>query len=232
MKKILAILFILLGIGLFAYRPIRDIWYDYEKDKILEMYEKNLIYTDEDSYSDDSQSESDSVSDFYKYFISLEEMFKSKNPSEALVSEASIAVNNDKSTNELEDIIGIINIAKINAKLPIKSYFSEKEVKSSVGHLPESAKPGEIGNCIIAGHRARAKGRLFNRLDELEAGDTISITYNSQNFEYMVIDKMIVEPTNTSVLDVDEDDYILTLITCHPVITNTHRLVIRASLIK
>ncbi len=232
MKKILAILFILLGIGLFAYGPIRDMWYDYEKDKILEKYEKNLIFTDEDNYLDESKSESDSVSDFYKYFISLEEMFKSSDSSEALASETSNAVNNDDNTNELKDIIGIINIAKINTKLPIKSYFNEKEVKSSVGHLPESAKPGDIGNCVIAGHRARAKGRLFNRLNELEVGDTISIIYNSQNFEYVVIDKMIVEPSDISVLNVDEGKNILTLITCHPVITNTHRLVIRAILSK
>jgi sortase A len=225
MKKFLAIIFILLGIGLFAYTPFREMYDEYEKNKLIEMYDNNFSNFDEDSNLYDYESEEESISDFYKYFYSLEESLSES-------TEISDKADEEKDTNELKDVIGIIKIDKIDIKLPIKSYFNEKEFKSYAGHLPGTAKPGELGNCVIAGHRARARGRLFNRLDELEIGDKILITYNSNNFEYKVIEIKIVEPTDTSVLKVAEDESILTLITCHPIKTNTHRLIIKASLLQ
>lgn len=235
MKKFLAILFILLGIGLFSYSSLRE-WYDeYEKNKLIEMYEKNLSIIDEDSNLQKSKSEEDSISDFYKYFFGLEEMVNNRNSSEQNLSEAtknSDKANEEKKSNELEDVIGIISIDKINIKLPIKSYFNEEEIKSYAGHLPGTARPGELGNCVIAGHRARTRGRLFNRLDELEISDIILITYNSNNFKYEVTDIKIVEPTDISVLNVADGESILTLITCHPIKINSHRLIIKASLLQ
>lgn len=214
MKKFLAILFILLGIGLFSYTPLRELYDEYEKNKLIEMYDKNVNY----------ESEEESISDFYKYFYSLEDSLSE-------TTDSSNKVNEEKNSNELKDVIGIINIDKINIKLPIKSYFNEEEFKSYAGHLPGTAKPGELGNCVIAGHRARTRGRLFNRLDELVIGDKILITFNSKIFEYKVIDIKIVEPTDISVLKVSDNESILTLITCHPIRTNTHRLIIKASLL-
>lgn len=234
MKKFLAILLILLGIVLLSYTPLRE-WYDeYEKNKLIEMYENNLIDADRNSNLEDSKSEEDSISDFYKYFFGLEEMVNNSNSSEENSSgttENLDKLNKDKNSNELADVIGILNIDKINIKLPIKSYFNEEEIKSYAGHLPGTAMPGELGNCVIAGHRARARGRLFNRLDELEIGDIILITYNSNNYVYKVTDIKIVEPTDVSVLNVADGESILTLITCHPVKINSHRLIIRANLL-
>jgi len=56
MKKFLAILFILLGIGLIAYTPLRELYDEYEKNKLIEMYEKNNSNTDVDSNFQGSES--------------------------------------------------------------------------------------------------------------------------------------------------------------------------------
>lgn len=234
MKKFIAILFILIGIGLISYIPLRDLYNEYERNKLIEMYEKN--YPDEDNNDNDedldiSESEED-ISNFYEYLTDLQTIVKKNNNSN---NQNGTSENdedeNKKKEDELKDVIGIISIDKINVKLPIKNYFNETEIKSSVGHLPGTANPGEVGNCIIAGHRARAKGRLFNRLDEVEAGDIISITYNSDNFKYEVYEVLIVEPTDVSVLNYKDDESILTLITCHPVKVLTQRLIVKAKLL-
>lgn len=234
MKKLLAILFILLGIGLIAYTPLRELYDEYEKNKLIEMYEKNNSNTDGDNNLQGSESEEESISDFYEYFSGLQTIVESRNSSESSGNNGegtTVNNNEDNKEKELKNIMGIISIEKINVKLPIKNYFKEEEIWSSVGHIPGTANPGEAGNCVIAGHRARAKGRLFNRLDELELGDIISITYNSNSFKYKVSEIKIVEPTDISVLNSNNDEISLTLITCHPVKVLSHRLIIKAVLI-
>jgi len=234
MKKFLAILFILLGVGLLTYTPLRELYDEYEKNKLIEMYEKNNSDTDGDSNLQGSESEEENISDFYEYFSGLQTIVENRNSSESAGTngDGTTGTNGEDNTEKkLKNVIGIISIDKINVKLPIKNYFKEEEIWSSVGHIPGTANPGETGNCVIAGHRARAKGRLFNRLDELELGDTISITYNSNNFEYKVSEIKIVEPTDVSVLNSDKDEVSLTLITCHPVRVLSHRLIIKAILI-
>lgn len=221
MKKLLALLFILLGIGMLSYTPLRELYNEYEKNKLIKMYEKNQFNT---VSSNDIQSSeyNEDASDFYKYFTGLQ-----------AIVDNSVEVDDELPTStedKLKNVIGLITIDKIDVKLPIKNYFNEDEVWSSVGHIPGSANPGELGNCIIAGHRARTKGRLFNRLDELELGDLIIITYNSNNLQYKVTEIKIVEPTDVSVLNSNNNEHILTLITCHPVRVLSHRLIIKATL--
>lgn len=233
MKKFLAILFILLGIGLFAYTPLRELYNEYEKNKLIEMYEKNHSNLDENSDLQSAEDE-EGISDFYKYFSGLQTIVENKSFSEGSENsgeEEIEAKGEDSKEKELKNVMGLIKIDKINVKLPIKNYFKEEEIWSSVGHIPGTTNPGEAGNCVIAGHRARAKGRLFNRLDELELGDIISITYNSNSFEYKVSEIKIVEPTDVSVLNSNNDEFSLTLITCHPVRVLSHRLIVKAILI-
>jgi sortase A len=69
---------------------------------------------------------------------------------------------------------------------------------------------------------------MFNRLDELEVGDGIVVETADGSFEYTVFKKHVVEPDDLSVLNKNDRDRVLTLITCTPLYTATHRLVIHA----
>jgi sortase A len=94
-----------------------------------------------------------------------------------------------------------------------------------------SAAIGEEGSCCIFGHRSYAYGKFFNRLDELEEGDAITIeTAGGTLLEYVIEKKEILLPEDPLLLDGDLDGSILSLITCHPVRVASHRLVIRARL--
>jgi sortase A len=103
-------------------------------------------------------------------------------------------------------------------------------MKSAAAHLKETAPIGEIGNAAIAAHRMRAKGKLFNRLNEVKVGDEIIVETRKGTFTYTVYDLSIVEPTDVSVLNYNDKDKRLTLITCDPVVDPTHRLIVHAAI--
>ena len=91
------------------------------------------------------------------------------------------------------------------------------------GHLPETRRPGESGNCAIAAHR----DGWFRRLPELEVGDVVDVETPDCAYEYVVDEKRVVEPHRTDLLLTGEYP-MLTLITCtgprHPY--SIHRLLV------
>ncbi|KUP26418.1 sortase [Paenibacillus sp. DMB5] len=127
-------------------------------------------------------------------------------------------------------ITGIIEIDRIDLKLPVLEGATKANMKHAAAHMKETAPLGEVGNAAIAAHRSRTAGRLFNRLDEVKIGDTIKIKTSAEEYQYEVYDISIVEPTDVSVLNGNGEDKILTLITCDPLVNPTHRLIIHAKL--
>ncbi|NWL89008.1 class C sortase [Paenibacillus sp. 79R4] len=130
-----------------------------------------------------------------------------------------------------EGLLGIIEIASIDVKLPILEGATKENMRASAVHLSDTASLGSFGNAAIAAHRARTTGRLFNRLDEVQLGDKIIIHTRDQIYTYEVINILVVEPTDVSVLSSDGKNSLLTLITCTPLNVSTHRLIIQAKLI-
>jgi len=105
----------------------------------------------------------------------------------------------------------------------------------AAGWLKTSARVGEVGNTVLDGHH-NIGGEVFRYLVDLKIGDEIEIQSNGQMFVYKVTTRKIladrdqpyevrlknaqwIQPTN---------DERLTLVTCWPYWTNTHRLIIVA----
>ena len=72
--------------------------------------------------------------------------------------------------------VGILQIKKINLKLPILRGSSMLNLKIGAGLLENTAEIGAPGNTVLTAHRSYTYGRFFNRLDEVEMGDEIVIT--------------------------------------------------------
>jgi sortase A len=124
--------------------------------------------------------------------------------------------------------IGVIRIESIDLKLPIVEGISAQDLKVAPGHIPGTALPGQIGNAVIAGHRSYSYGRMFNRLEQLEKEDTITIDMGGQSYAYVIYDKKMVDPTDISVLNHNNKDQIVTLITCDE--QGKQRLILHAKL--
>ncbi|MHB0912866.1 MAG: class D sortase [Armatimonadota bacterium] len=107
---------------------------------------------------------------------------------------------------------------------------TESALSKGPGHFPDTALPGEIGNCCIAGHR-NMYGWWFWKLNKLSAGDKIVLRTTDNAFTYYVTQIRKVKPTDIGVLD-QTSDRRLTLITCTPVPHPTHRLVVIAEMAK
>lgn len=127
------------------------------------------------------------------------------------------------------NIIGILNIPKIDLSVGIGQGVDNETLKYSVGHFSETAMPGQKGNFCVIGHRSYSYGEFFNRLDEIEKNDYIIIESNNNKFKYKVTEIKVVPPTEVSVLNKTEDSEI-TLITCTPVRVGSHRLVVKGVL--
>ncbi|MDO5572833.1 MAG: class D sortase [bacterium] len=128
------------------------------------------------------------------------------------------------------EVLGVLRISKIDLEEGIREGSSSNVISSALGHMEETALPGQTGNCAIAGHRNYVFGRFFNRLDEMEPGDTVEIETLDGTYTYEVTESFVVEPEDVSVLSQDASQSELTLITCTPLFVGSHRLIIRGVL--
>jgi sortase A len=123
---------------------------------------------------------------------------------------------------------GAIQIPKIGLDGIVVEGVGVEDLKKGVGHYPDTKMPGESGNAALAGHRT-TYGHPFNRLDELEPSDEITVTTTAGTFRYLVTEKKVVTPETVEVLDPTTDNR-LTLTTCHPKYSAEQRLIVVAQL--
>jgi sortase A len=104
------------------------------------------------------------------------------------------------------------------------------------GHVPGTALPGQVGNFAVAAHRVTA-GNPFYHLPDLMIGDLIVIDTRMNRYTYLVTGKQEVLPGDTAVLDpvpgrplARPRQRMITLITCDPPWTGTHRIIVSGML--
>jgi sortase A len=121
-----------------------------------------------------------------------------------------------------------ISIPSIDVDVPVVEGDGWEELKMGAGHRIGSANPGERGNIVISGHND-VYGEIFRHLEDVNIGDEVIVHAGDTPYRYVVVAKMVVEPTEVSLLE-STPNATLTLITCHPYMIDTHRLVVIAEL--
>lgn len=109
------------------------------------------------------------------------------------------------------DTIGEIVIARIGLRAMVAQGESERVLRRAVGHLADTALPGELGNVVLAGHR----DTFFRPLRHVQVGDVITLRTQMADVEYVVESTAVVPPTDLEVLQ-PTGGRTLTLITCYP----------------
>lgn len=106
----------------------------------------------------------------------------------------------------------------------------------AAGWHSDSARAGEIGNTVINGHN-NAYGEVFASLADVQVGDSIDLQSDSRTFHYTVVNRIIFPDSYYMEFDkrvsngrwvARSSDNRLTLVTCWPYETYTHRLVLVA----
>lgn len=126
--------------------------------------------------------------------------------------------------------IGRISIPAIDAEHVVIQGTDEADLKLGPGHYPESALPGQGRTVAIAGHRT-TYGAPFNRIDDIDVGDPITMEMPYGRFSYEVTKTKIVDPTDTEIVE-DRGRDRLVLTSCHPLYSAAQRYAITADLSK
>ena len=203
--KWVSLLLVVIGIGVLAFPSLENQYMEKKQTKLVDQYEQHL--------SPDSQVATQSLEDVTDVF-----------ESEPQAATAAAPLPNE--------MMGTLEIPSIELNLPILEGATEESLASAVGHLTGTPFIGQEGNASLAGHRGYSFGRLFNRLDELEKGDTILATTEEGPLQYEVTDVFLVKPEDVSVLEPFSKGSTITLITCHPIRNPTHRIIVQAELVK
>lgn len=213
---------ILLGIILFALPILGGLYTKYQQQKLYNDYLQGLSQL-QSSMQAPNEALGDGKNEKNVQEQDVQETFQNESTDQA------DAVS--QTLNDLE-VLGMLSIPKIEVDLLFTEGVTKEALKYAVGHMPGTAMPGEVGNCAVAGHRSYTFGAYFNRLDELEVGDEITVSIGSETYTYRVYESFLVEPSEVWVTEPVEDRKVITLITCHPVVAATHRLIVRGELIE
>ena len=109
------------------------------------------------------------------------------------------------------EVIGRIEIPRLELSAIVLEGVEETSLLGGVGHIPRTGLPGFAGNIGLAAHR----DMHFRALRDIVLGDRISITTTDGVFEYQVSGTQIVGPEDAWVLAAPPP-VALTLVTCYP----------------
>jgi LPXTG-site transpeptidase (sortase) family protein len=138
--------------------------------------------------------------------------------------------------------IPVINLnTSINEIFPIE-ISGNSEIKFvweppmfAVGHFDSSGNPGGGDNIVLFGHN-NTQGEVFRYLDSLVIGDKLILFTEEKEFHYRVQKKFIIpylgsEEQGDATLQsysAPQTTEVVTMISCWPYATNSHRIVIIA----
>lgn len=109
------------------------------------------------------------------------------------------------------EAIGEVEVPRLGVKVVFVQGDSPRILRRAVGHISDTALPGEKGNVVLTAHR----DSFFRPLRHILTGDAIRIRTLDGEFEYKVESTQVVSPDDVQVLQPSSANT-LTLVTCFP----------------
>lgn len=108
----------------------------------------------------------------------------------------------------------------------------DEALMGKIMHYPGTALPGNLGATTLLAHSAPITWgpsyRVFNKIDQLTAGDDIIVYVGEQSFVYQVKRHFLINPGDQ--LPVDTTKKTAYLLTCWPPNTGKQRMVVEAEI--
>ena len=224
MKKHLSTLLLvavfLLGVCILIYPTASDYWNSLHQTRAIGAYEDALAGMTRRDYDAAFQQ----AEDYNRALAALDAPMSEYQS----LSDAGMDYEEILNINGV-GIMGYIDIDAIGVELPIYHGTSPDVLNVAVGHLEGSSLPigGEGSHCVLSAHRGLPSARLFTDLDQLQEGDTFTITVLDRLLTYEIDQILIVEPEQVDALAITPGEDYCTLVTCTPYGINTHRLLVR-----
>ncbi len=228
-RKLIALAVIIISLLAVLYPWISNYVFEHRADSLVQTY-SDVVSTLDDEEKDAIRAIAEAYNAALRNgVVSLSDPFGSTENSNVSLSES---VKEFASLFDLgeEGVNGSIKIPAINVNLPIfaSSDYSNALTRGvSVVDLTSLPIGGTGTHSVISGHTGLNQAKLFTDLINLEEGDYFFISVLGETMAYQVDAINIVLPTDTSLLAIDPDQDYVTLLTCTPYGTNTHRLLVR-----
>ncbi|TXG77343.1 sortase [Patescibacteria group bacterium] len=123
-------------------------------------------------------------------------------------------------------------IPSLRLEQPIHDNPDPKTLDLGVWLRPNTSTPDKGSNTVMSGHRwlyNNPSSAVFYNLDKVKTGDHAIVVWNEKIYVYVVGEIKTVLPTAIEVEDPTENNQ-LTLYTCTPLWTASHRLVLVSNL--
>ena len=222
--RILVIIIFLAGLSLLLYPFVANKWNTYRQSRLISSYEE-VVSEKTEAGAIDYEAE------WLKAQQYNDELMPMILPDSFAIAEAEGEDEEYMAALNLagDGIMGTVEIPKIGITLPIYHTTEEEVLERAAGHLEGSSLPigGENTHAVISAHRGLPSAALFTDLDQLATGDHFLIHVLDETLCYEVDQILTVEPDDTSALQVEDGEDLVTLLTCTPYGVNSHRLLVR-----
>ena len=214
----------LAGLSLLLYPFVANQWNNYRQKQLISNYEQ-VVSNKEAAEGIDYDAERKKAEEYNEALLPcvLPDSF-------ALAESSGVDPVYMNTLNIAGDeMMGSVEIPKINIKIPIYHTTEEEVLNKGAGHLEGSSLPvgGANTHAVISAHRGLPSASLFTDLDQLKEGDHFLIHVLNETLCYEVDKISVVKPEDTSALAVEDGQDLVTLLTCTPYGVNTERLLVR-----
>ena len=214
----------LAGLSLLLYPFVANQWNHYRQKQLISGYEQ-VVSDKEAAEGIDYDAERKKAEDYNEALLPcvLPDSF-------ALAESSGVDPVYMNTLNIAGDeMMGSVEIPKINIKIPIYHTTEEDVLNKGAGHLEGSSLPvgGANTHAVISAHRGLPSASLFTDLDQMKVGDHFLLHVLDETLCYEVDKISVVKPEDTSALAVEDGQDLVTLLTCTPYGVNTERLLVR-----
>ena len=214
----------LAGLSLLLYPFVANQWNNYRQKQLISGYEQ-VVSEKEAAEGIDYDAERKKAEDYNEALLPcvLPDSF-------AFAESSGVDPVYMNTLNIVGDeMMGSVEIPKINIKIPIYHTTEEEVLNKGAGHLEGSSLPvgGANTHAVISAHRGLPSASLFTDLDQMKVGDHFLLHVLDETLCYEVDKISVVKPEDTSALAVEDGQDLVTLLTCTPYGVNTERLLVR-----
>ena len=214
----------LAGLSLLLYPFVANQWNNYRQKQLISGYEQ-VVSEKEAAEGIDYDAERKKAEDYNEALLPcvLPDSF-------ALAESSGVDPVYMNTLNIAGDeMMGRVEIPKINIKIPIYHTTEEEVLNKGAGHLEGSSLPvgGANTHAVISAHRGLPSASLFTDLDQMKVGDHFLLHVLDETLCYEVDKISVVKPEDTTALAVEDGQDLVTLLTCTPYGVNTERLLVR-----
>lgn len=216
---VLLVLVFVIGLSLLLYPTVSNYWNLMHSSRVVANYDSMISALSKADY----QEMIDAARAYNQSLLS--------NPNRFLLTEEGTRAYKQLLSVNQSDVMGYVNIPKINVRLPLYHTTDEAVLQVGIGHMEGSSLPigGESTHAAMSGHTGLPSARLWTDLDQVSIGDKFYIHVAGDLLVYQVDQINVVEPDDMSLLEIVPGEDHVTLVTCTPYGINSHRLLVRGT---